>query len=654
MIKDIITDINRKDIITDMNSKDIETKYYYLKDLTGLYPIILRNKEGEYKVYSELIDKDIIEDIENNIKIFKNIKKFRLYKQQYENVYIIGDIHGDFKLLEHILTEIDVIIKTKNKYKWNPDIKNTCIIQIGDFIHGYGRLTKLDVEDYFKAEELKICNLFKDLIDDETRENGNKMFVMCGNHELINIIRKFNTGKFVYASDLNSKFIKKNGRYILNDYEKQINNFIMKYTQIIVCVNNFIFTHAGINKTHMSYIFNNLQITKDILKTMNDIQKIQLLNLIYLSYLQRIYSHYEYINQEIKEDDEEIIKQEKINISNIYFNVKRECYKLIYHKFLTVFLMIEDDKFQMSLLTLFNSYINNNSKEIILKNINKVFSFLINNDIKDFDIIHLLENKELFCDIFSRIIKIYRNSLYDKSYENLETIEYYDISEYTNIISCDSISIKFDKLQGIFRDNINNIMSHEHMINNISIINKYEGLIKPICNIREYVDIFFSQKTNTKYSILSNYFYDVEIMSSSLKIINSKASISAKVFFRELYEYLSVNGQVETKGMIVGHVPHDDILYLQVDGRFKGQKYIFNIDNLMSRGQNQCNVVKYIIQPNGTIIYKEPKIMHLSYIDNKEIIEQLKLSDKIYRDARNKISQSIISDTAIKLDKILL
>jgi len=642
-----------------MNIPNLVSKYYYLKDLTGLYPLILKNtKDNEYKVYSDIIDKDIIEDIQNNIKIFKNVKRFRLYKQQYDNVYIIGDIHGDYKLLEHILMEIDVIVRDKKTggYKWNPEIKNTCIIQIGDFIHGYGRLTKLDVDDYFKAEELKICNLFKDLIENETVENGNKMFVMCGNHELINIIRKFNTGKFVYATDLNTKFIKKNGRYVLNDYEREINNFIMKYTQIIVCVNNFIFTHAGINKTNMSYIFNNLQITKDTLKSISDIQKIELLNIIYLSYLQRIYSHYEYINEKIKEDDEDIIKQEKINVSNIYYNVKKECYKLIYHKFLTVFLMLEDDNFQISLLTLFNSYIKEEPKEIILKNINKVFTFLINKEIKDFDIIHLLENKELFCDIFSRIIKIYRNSLYDKSYERLEIIEYNDTSEYNNVITFETINMKFDKLQGIFRDNINNIMSHEHMINNISIINKYEGIIKPICNIREYVDIFFSQKTNTKYNLLSNYNYDVEIMTSSIKTLNLKSSSSftAKTFFKELYEYLSLNGNVETKGMIVGHVPHDDILYLQVDGKFTGQKYIFNIDNLMSRGQNQCNVIKYIIQPNGTIIYKEPKIMHLSYVNNREVIEQLKLSDKIYREARNKLSQSIISDTAIKLDKIYL
>lgn len=639
-----------------MNISTLKTKYYYLKDITGFYPIILKNIDNnEYIVHSDILDSDIINDIENNIKIFHNIKKYRLYKQKYDNVYIIGDIHGDFKLLEHILMEVDVITKTKQGYKWNTDKKNTCIIQIGDFIHGYGRLTKLDVDNYFQAEELKICNLFKDLIEDETRENGNKMFVMCGNHELINIIRKFNTGKFVYASDLNSKFILKNGRYILNDYEKEINNFIMKYTHIIVCVNNFIFTHAGINKTQMSYVFNNLQLSKDILKNMNDIQKIQLLNIIYLSYLQRIYSHYEFINQEICDDDEDVIKQEKINISNIYFNVKKECYKLIYHKFLTIFLILDDDKFQMSLLTLFNSYIKNDTKDIILKNINKVFSFLINYEIKDFDIIHLLENKDLFCDMFSRIIKIYRNSLYDISYKNLEIIEYADISEYNNILSFDNINSKFDKLQGIFRDNINNIMSHENMINNISIINKYNSLIKPICNIREYVDIFFSQKSNTKFSVLSNYFFDVEIMSSSSKILNSKSSISAKTFFKELYEFLSLNGPVDTKGMFVGHVPHDDILYLQVDGHFSGQKYIFNIDNLMSRGQNQCNVVKYIIQPNGTIIYKEPKIIHISLSDDdKDIIKLLKLSDKIYREARNKLSQSIISDTAIKLDKIIL
>ena len=642
-----------KEMSSEITSEDIKTKYYYLKDITSLYPLILRDINGEYKLHSDILDKDIIEDIQNNIKIFKNVKRFQLYKKEFENVYIIGDIHGDFKLLEHILMEINVIVKSRFGYKWNPKTKNTCVIQIGDFIHGYGRLTKLDVEDYFKAEELKICNIFKDLIDNETKENGNKMFVMCGNHELINILRKFNTGKFVYASDLNSKFELKNGRYTLNDYEKQINYFILKYTQIIICVNNFIFTHAGINKNHISYIFSIMQISKDIIKKISDIQKIQLLNLIYLSYLHRIYAHYEYINEEIKEDDEEVIKIEKKRVSDIYYNVKRECYKVIYHKFLTIFLMLEDDKFQLSLMTLFNSYILNEPKDIILKNINKVFSFLINNDIKDYDIIYLLENKDLYCDMFCRIIKIYRNPLYDEKYKEFEKIEYFDTSDYSNVITFTSINMKFDKLQGVFRDNINNIMSHENMINNIHILNEYTGLIKPICNIDTYVDIFFSQKTNTKYNLIANYYYDVDIMTSSLKILSTKPS-TAKNYFKELYEYLTLNGKVETKGMIIGHVPHDDILYLQVNGNFTGQKYIFNIDNLMSRGQNQCNVIKYIIQPDGTIIYKEPKIMHLMQVGDKDFIEQLKLSNKIYREARNKLFQDIFSDTAIKLDKIFL
>ena len=79
-------------------------------------------------------------------------------------------------------------------------------------------------------------------------------------------------------------------------------------------------------------------------------------------------------------------------------------------------------------------------------------------------------------------------------------IEYYDISKYSNVITFNSINIKFDKLQGILRDNSNKFMFHEHMINNISILNKSEGLIKPIYNIEQYVDIFFSQKINTRYN----------------------------------------------------------------------------------------------------------------------------------------------------------
>ena len=60
------------------------------------------------------------------------------HKRNFENVYIIGDIHGDFKLLEHILMEIKFIVKSKFGYKQNPKVKNACIIQIGVFYMDMG------------------------------------------------------------------------------------------------------------------------------------------------------------------------------------------------------------------------------------------------------------------------------------------------------------------------------------------------------------------------------------------------------------------------------------------------------------------------------------------------------------------------------------
>ena len=41
----------------------------------------------------------------------------------------------------------------------------------------------------------------------------------------------------------------------------------MKYTHMIIYINNFIFIHVGITKTHMSYIFSILQLSKDTIKT---------------------------------------------------------------------------------------------------------------------------------------------------------------------------------------------------------------------------------------------------------------------------------------------------------------------------------------------------------------------------------------------------
>ena len=203
-------------------------------EIRSNYPFFLKTNEGYYKAYSHKIDDEILNALTEMNKNYPLSYKRFLHKNQYENVYTIGDIHSDYNVLLEILLKQKFIIKTENYYDWNPNLKNTCIIQIGDFLHGYGKRASPETYKFFKPQELEIVRLFRHLI--QTEANGNKLIVLLGNHEFMNITKKYNTGKVLYANELYELLSKQ-------AEEQEINSFILENCEVCCYINNFMFSN---------------------------------------------------------------------------------------------------------------------------------------------------------------------------------------------------------------------------------------------------------------------------------------------------------------------------------------------------------------------------------------------------------------------------
>ena len=124
-------------------------------------------------------------------------------KEIYDNVYVIGDIHGDYNALISILTNINCIIVVEREIRWNPEMKNICIIQTGDIMDGYRNNPSIynpkedgiaDEQIYIQSKtrknyvsrDLEIIRLLLKL-KKEANLNDSEIILLYGNHELMNL-----------------------------------------------------------------------------------------------------------------------------------------------------------------------------------------------------------------------------------------------------------------------------------------------------------------------------------------------------------------------------------------------------------------------------------------------------------------------------------
>ena len=501
------------------------------KEVRSNYPFFLKTKYGYYKAYSHKIDDLILNALtEMNKNYTLSYKRF-LHKNEYDNVYVIGDIHSDYNVLLEILLKQHFIIKTEKYYDWNPELSNTCIIQIGDFLHGYGKRANPDTFTYFKPQELEIVRLFRHLI--ETESNGNKLIVLLGNHEFMNITKKYNTGKVLYANELYSLLF-------TPEEEKEINDFIIENCEVCCYINNFMFTHAGITRQIIRKIFGFLKYPKACYNNLNSFDKIRIMNISCIAYMYIIFK--EMKDVPLNEDD-----------------IVNSCMRVFYTK---IKLYIDKTK---------------------IKTLDK---FMNDTTINDADVVYLKNNNILLTEIFKNCIDNKPEYCYVK---HIRT---------------------FDKIDSMFRNEINEIFAYNKMF---SVLTR---------DTFKYVKLLFSPTSSKSTGLLSNYQFSVSEDNST----NAKEVFDA-----------AINELPDIKGIVIGHSPQKNILY--IFNKYS-KKILFNIDNLISIGQNQKDVIRQY-NYDGSIIFKEAKIMYIGKTNIKEISIEIDLY------------KSFISENDIDKPKIL-
>ena len=161
-----------------------------------------------------------------------------------DNIYVIGDIHGDYQCLIHCLVDLceschiskiynDELFNTDNReyLEWIPNNK-AIIIFCGDMIHRKRCNNVLDDEC---SDIFILLTLIR--LKEEAILNGGNVILISGNHEIMNISQPEN---IMYISPKN---IETNLKYF-ND-----KNFVNKYIKnsyAWIKLDNILITHAGL------------------------------------------------------------------------------------------------------------------------------------------------------------------------------------------------------------------------------------------------------------------------------------------------------------------------------------------------------------------------------------------------------------------------
>ena len=245
-------------------------KYIELKKLLGdRLKFNLSNDPSLQPVSSNPIKRDLSKNevvFDSNLKpeVIENKKKSGVFSELPNELFVIGDIHGDFFTLKQSLEltnciEFDEYNETieynetdqlyeikdgceyysveKNNVRWNPTKINSYIVFAGDIIDRC-RPTKLyDCINTVADEncDYKIFKLLLDL-DKEARNYNSRIIIVLGNHELLNLNKDV---KYV-----SNKGKKDNIR--LNNIDTLINENIQNIFGI-VRINRYVIVHGGIN-----------------------------------------------------------------------------------------------------------------------------------------------------------------------------------------------------------------------------------------------------------------------------------------------------------------------------------------------------------------------------------------------------------------------
>ena len=248
--------------------------------------------------YKKLLDRfPLITDIYKKCKRFTS-SLFNSYgKINYDNVYAIGDIHGDYNALKQILLFIKCIINDNGIIKWNPLAINICIVQVGDILDGYR--PGIEISENYKSRDIDIINLLLSL-NDEAKQYNSRIILLYGNHEingLFNIIDDIKLSNYQYS-------IKNYTIENAVEFNKRMNllkdRILCEYHSVAI-VNDYIFCHSGLILKIIKNLLELFEIPFNEYIQLEDKDKLYLINICATGLLNFILTNGtktdEYINQ---------------------------------------------------------------------------------------------------------------------------------------------------------------------------------------------------------------------------------------------------------------------------------------------------------------------------------------------------------------------
>jgi hypothetical protein len=196
-----------------------------------------------------------------NINILQNLNFNKIYdekcsKNSYlpsilppvKRIIVIGDIHGDMKMLIKCLKIAKLIDK---KLNWVGG--ETVVVQVGDQIdscrfNGVDNCNDMEQSED-EADDIKILYFMTELHNKAQKEGG-AVYSLLGNHELMNVM-----GDMSYVSQNNIKsFENYNGKYMNGiDGRKhafkpgnELANFLACTRKMALIIGSNLFVHAGV------------------------------------------------------------------------------------------------------------------------------------------------------------------------------------------------------------------------------------------------------------------------------------------------------------------------------------------------------------------------------------------------------------------------
>jgi hypothetical protein len=161
------------------------------------------------------------------IGIFENIKN---------EIYAVGDIHGDYNILIHILVDLaKVCTLNENKLQWIPK-NNSWIVFCGDLVDRmryFGDEPSKVVDS--ENSDILILNTLMNL-NESSSIHGGKVVILVGNHELLNFHHKF---KYVPEEHVTEERMK------AFTPGSQFAKRLAEHCYVSARINNYVFAHGG-------------------------------------------------------------------------------------------------------------------------------------------------------------------------------------------------------------------------------------------------------------------------------------------------------------------------------------------------------------------------------------------------------------------------